>query len=201
MKKSQATVAKHSSATVEHYSPHKIVDAARELMGGTIDLDPASCEQANRDIVRALRFHSKEDDGLAHEWHGTVWMNPPGGRVGNRSLTKMFWSKLVDEWTAERVSQAVFLGFNLEVLQTTQAGCARSCLSFPLCIPKQRIAFLYVDPGEPGLFGPPGSLKVGGSPTHANVLVWLPPSTVLGGGKSDGEHFVEAFSWLGECRT
>lgn len=199
MAASSAQLAKHSSATVEHYTPHRIVDSARAIMGG-IDLDPASCEQANREIVKAPKFFTREDDGLKQRWHGRVWLNPPGGRVGNASLTKMFWAHLVGEYLAHRVEQACFLGFNLEVLQTTQT-CERSVLSFPICIPNKRICFLYVDASEPGLFGAPGSLKVGGGPTHANVIAWLPPRERE---SMRGELAVDlraAYGWLGECRV
>jgi hypothetical protein len=27
--------------------------------------------------VRADTFFAKDDDGLAHEWHGRIWLNPP----------------------------------------------------------------------------------------------------------------------------
>ena len=204
-----AQLAKHSSATPEHYTPHRIVDAARSLMGG-IDMDPATCKQANDEIVRAPLFFTKESDGLLHNWGGRVWLNPPGGKVGNASLTKLFWSKLVDEYLVGRVTQAVFLGFNLEVLQTTQT-CRRSVLSFPICIPAKRIAFLYVDKAEPGLFGAPGALKVGGGPTHANVIAYLPPrlrdpvhARMLDRAEwatAEVERFEDSFRWLGECRT
>lgn len=203
MKTSSAQLAKHSSATVEHFTPHKIVDSARELMGG-IDLDPASCTQANDEIVHAPRFFTRDFDGLRQRWDGRVWLNPPGGKVpkgqvnGNASLTKLFWAKLVDEYLFGSVTQAVFLGFNLEVLQTTQS-CRRSVLSFPICIPSARICFLYVDTLEPGLFGAPGSLKIGGGPTHANVICWLPPHREIERRGDDALRLREHFGWLGEC--
>jgi ParB family chromosome partitioning protein len=192
---SSAQFAKHSSVTTEHYTPHKIVDAARALMGG-IDLDPASCAQANTEIVRAPKIFTAADDGLRHVWEGRVWLNPPGGKQAGASLAKLFWAKLVDEYLAGRVTQACFLGFNLEMLQTTQIACKRSILSFPFCIPSRRIAFLYVDKTEPGLFGAPGSLKVGGGPTHANVVVWLPPTE----GRDFDSVMILHFGWLGQCR-
>jgi len=206
--KSSATLAKHSSASVEHYTPHKIVESARALMGG-IDLDPATCKQANDEIVHAPNYFTKEHDGLARSWSGRVWLNPPGGKIGNDSLAKLFWAKLVDEYLAGDVTQACFLGFNLEMLQTTQLGCARPILSFPFCVPSRRIAFLYVEPLEPGLFGAPGSLKIGGGPTHANVIVFLPPRgrstevaeriSRLEWASADLERFEDCFRWLGQC--
>ena len=195
---SSAQLAKHSSVSVEHYTPHKIVESARALMGG-IDLDPASCAQANAEIVKALRFHTREDSGLDHSWTGRVWCNPPGGKLGNASMAKLFWAKLVEEWSSGRVEQACFLAFNLEMLQTTQLGCGRSILSFPFCVPNRRIAFLYVDPTELGLFGSPGTLKIGGGPTHANVISYLPPNGAAAA--TAVRRFVDVFAWLGECRA
>ena len=43
---------------------------------GKFDLDPcASAENA-----KAPRYFTREQDGIAQEWTGRVWMNPPYGR-------------------------------------------------------------------------------------------------------------------------
>lgn len=65
----------HSSAGVEWYTPSRFVEAAREVLDG-IDLNPASCEQANG-TVKAARFYDVDADGLAHDWPGAVFLNPP----------------------------------------------------------------------------------------------------------------------------
>ncbi|MFB6214860.1 MAG: hypothetical protein ABEI54_03225, partial [Candidatus Bipolaricaulia bacterium] len=55
----------HLSLTNEHFTPPKIVEAARETMGG-IDLDPASCAIANEKLVQAEKFFTEDDNGLFH---------------------------------------------------------------------------------------------------------------------------------------
>jgi hypothetical protein len=92
----------HQSITNEHYTPSIYVEAAREVMNG-IDLDPASCAEAN-EVVRAKHFFSQSQDGLSQEWHGSVWLNPPyGGNAGD------FVAKLKVELAAGRVTEAVVL--------------------------------------------------------------------------------------------
>ena len=67
-----------NSGCVEWYTPKWITDLCAELMGG-IDLDPASCEVANK-FVGAKNFYTKEDDGLHKDWFGNVFMNHPFGK-------------------------------------------------------------------------------------------------------------------------
>lgn len=67
----------HSSESNEWYTPLPFIDAGRELMG-SIDLDPASCEEANL-VVGANKIFTITDDGFAQEWFGNVFLNPPYG--------------------------------------------------------------------------------------------------------------------------
>jgi hypothetical protein len=72
-----AMTARHSSETDEHYTPQAIVESAREALGG-IDLDPASCPEAN-ECVRAAHIFDRGQNGFQREWRGRVFLNPPGG--------------------------------------------------------------------------------------------------------------------------
>lgn len=151
--------ARHSSKSVEWYTPPEVVERARFALGGRIELDPASCELANR-VVRAERFYSA--DGLAQDWTAaTVLLNPPGGKIGNRSQAGAFWARLVQDFEAGRVGRAVFVAFSLEALQTSQTE--RGIFDTPgavVCVPARRLAFV----------SPDGAQK---SPTHANAIVGL----------------------------
>jgi len=64
-----------NTETDEWYTPPQVVDAAREAMGN-IDLDPASCEEANK-TVRATKYYDVAEDGLTLPWEGRIWCNPP----------------------------------------------------------------------------------------------------------------------------
>jgi ParB family chromosome partitioning protein len=92
------------SGEVEWHTPAQIIEAAREVMGGRIDLDPASCETAN-ETVEAARIYTIQDDGLAQPWHGRVFLNPPYAD----KLIGPFVTKLLAEIRSGNVPEAVLL--------------------------------------------------------------------------------------------
>ena len=75
----------HQSAKMkndEWLTPPDIVQAL-----GSFDLDP--CSPINRPWATAARHLTIQDNGLAHEWHGRVWCNPPFGREAVKWLRRM----------------------------------------------------------------------------------------------------------------
>ena len=61
-----------NTGEVEWYTPSAYVEAAREAMG-SIDLDPASCEQAQQ-TIQADKFYTATDDGLSQPCFGNAWL-------------------------------------------------------------------------------------------------------------------------------
>jgi hypothetical protein len=90
-----------TSDSPEWYTPREVIAAAIATLGG-IDLDP--CSNPGTPNVPASRHLTLEDDGLAHGWQGTVYMNPPYGReIGG-------WiEKLATEYAYGNVTAAVAL--------------------------------------------------------------------------------------------
>src|SRR5690242_13605881 len=83
--------------SVEWYTPPALLRAAREVLG-SIELDPASCELANK-TVGASRYYDKQTDGLQQSWHAeTVWLNPPYCKVGAVSNQQCWTNKLIAEY-------------------------------------------------------------------------------------------------------
>jgi ParB family chromosome partitioning protein len=93
----------HGSGCYEWYTPGFIIDLARKVLG-KIDLDPASCETANK-VVEATRYFTEEDDGLVQEWKGRVWLNPPY----LASSIIAFTDKLVHEYLVGNIEAAILL--------------------------------------------------------------------------------------------
>ena len=93
----------HISASGENewYTPSAYIEAARQAMG-SIDLDPASCDLAQK-TVKAGKYYTISDDGLARDWDGNVWLNPPY----SKDLIGKFAEKVVVE--SERFEQAIVL--------------------------------------------------------------------------------------------
>ncbi len=183
------TAARHSCDSPEWYTPSPYVEAARELMGG-IDLDPASHEEAN-ETIKAAHIWTAESNGLRQTWRGRVFLNPPGGKDDDKAgLVGLFWKKLLNEYYghdfyrngAESVSEAIWIGYSLEQLQTLQCIDAdRTPLDFPMCIPNRRIAFVENSAKKVGRMAK--MIAAGkvpnekSQPSHANYVTYLGPNS------------------------
>jgi DNA N-6-adenine-methyltransferase (Dam) len=139
-----------ASTTFECYTPAQYVEAAREVLG-MIDLDPASSAEANK-TIKAARYYHAEDDGLGHDWHGRVWLNPPYGRKHHAA----FAEHLVAQHQVGNVTAAIILlnayGFDAAWFQPLWRG--------ELCFTDHRIKFY------------------GGGPTFGSLFVYLGPDRV-----------------------
>lgn len=120
--------AMHSSAddgegTNEHYTdPETIADLRRVF--GEFDLDPFSCELANK-FVGAKKIYTKPDDesrggGFELPWEGTVLCNPPGGKWKGLSNQRRGWFKFAHEYDMGRSLGGAYVCFSVEFLQVVQ---------------------------------------------------------------------------------
>lgn len=134
----------------EWYTPSVIIEAVREVLGG-IDLDPASCEEA-QETVQAKTFFTEEQNGLNQEWSGRVFLNPPFAHP----TVKYFAEKFLASFEATTVTRGVFLSNACTDTGWWQALAAHG----PVCFPAGRIKFK-------------GPLDQGQSPTLGQALVYL----------------------------
>lgn len=123
----------------EWYTPPQYIEAARDVMG-SIDLDPASSDIANS-IVKASKYYTKEDDGLSHEWHGNVWLNPPYCQPE----IKQFSFAVSEKYRTGEMQQAIVL-----VNNATETAWFQEIMSAAsaICFVKGRIKYLDKT-GEP----------------------------------------------------
>jgi hypothetical protein len=207
-------IAQHSSKSNEAYTPDYIVEASRATLGA-IDLDPASCAEA-QGAVQAGRWFGLEHDGLRRPWfiHDTlssasrVFLNPPGGKLDKVTLepikagpglssAAVWWGKLIAEWQAGNVHSAIFVCFSLAVFRTTQEEeCATpfAPYEFPFCVPRNRINYDKIVDGV--------RVPTKGAPADS-AIVLLPPKQDIADSRYGCEtikRFYDQFSKFGKVR-
>ena len=141
------------SGSPEWWTPAKYIEAARKVMG-RIDLDPASCEAANK-TIKASKFYSLEEDGLnlSFKWNGRIFLNPPYGVIG-----PLFVDRLMKELKNGNVEEAILLVNS----RATDAEWFQPLFDGILCFTDHRIDF-----DIPGLKGKKSSS------THGTCFVYF----------------------------
>jgi phage N-6-adenine-methyltransferase len=121
----------------EWYTPDEYIKAARLVMGD-IDLDPASCVEAQVKIL-ATNYLTKQEDALDNEvaWFGRVWLNPPY----SMPLIKHFVAKLIRQYEIGNTTEAIILTNN-----SSDTGWFHDLLSrYPACFTRGRVQFWRSD--------------------------------------------------------
>jgi phage N-6-adenine-methyltransferase len=150
----------------EWYTPDHLLDKARAVLGG-FDLDPASNDLA-QEKIRATKYFTAEDDGLAQEWHGRVWLNPPYAQP----LIGQFMERLRDEVTVGRCKSAIALTHNYTDTKWFQDTAA---IADAICFTRGRVKF----------YAPSGAIA---APTQGQAFFYF---------GTDVDAFVREFSDVG----
>ena len=143
------------------------IDAVLAVLG-RIDLDPCSSPKAQA-IIRAQGWFraDRAQAALAEAWSGKVFLHPhPNARIG-----RFLVQKLVRDYLADRVSEAIILGNRIDLLRSEPL-----LLSFPFILHIQRLPHWRWDSAEEKL--------VTHSPSFNSVSHYLPAK--------DGSRFDEA---------
>jgi hypothetical protein len=155
-----------NSGVPEWYTPAVYIEAVRVVLGA-IGLDPASSLLAQK-TIQATRFFTLENDGLAHDWRGRVFLNPPY----TSGLVDRFVDKLCVGVARQDITAAILLVNNATDTRWLQRALQ---LANALCFPAGRIRF-YGDEGEKG------------APLQGQVFLYFGPAW---------ECFVERFAHFG----
>jgi len=119
----------YSSKSVEWFTPECYVEAARRVLG-FIDLDPASCKQANA-WINAVCYYTALDNGLTKPWGAsTIWLNPPF------NMSSAFAARMVHDYQLEVFGQGILLCKfvpNYEWFQQLK--------QFPMVVTSKRVSF------------------------------------------------------------
>jgi phage N-6-adenine-methyltransferase len=133
---------KTANTTDEWYTPKEIIDAL-----GCFDLDP--CAPTARLWDTAHHHLTRENDGLAHDWFGRVWLNPPYSRplierfmekmarhnngialLFNRADSKMFQEQVFDEATAILFMRGRVQFYRPDGTRTGTPGCGSVLVAY-----------------------------------------------------------------------
>lgn len=165
------TAGLRQSASNEWYTPLPYIRLVRR-MWGEIDLDPASCEQAQA-YVRANRYFSQEENGLSLDWKAkSVFCNPPYGKVESNGTSVKHWvNKAVEEHEKGNAEEVILL-----LNAFTSSSWFSPLWKYTLCFVEKRIRFVC----------PTNEAAV--QPVHSSVFIYM---------GSNAERFSALFSTHG----
>lgn len=137
----------NSTESDEWYTPKKYVDLVKEVFGGEIDLDPFSCEFAQR-IVQAKHYYTKEQNALEISWAchklagnklvqypARAFCNPPYSCTGDAA------NKLFSEYEQGNIASAILLTNTTITDREWFHKLSRFRNNFAICLVKQRIKY------------------------------------------------------------
>lgn len=152
---------------------------------GRVFVNPpgGSCDNQGRPVVR------KNGARQPCTMTGACGLPAPHTHEGVGSSQRAWWRKLVREWWAGAVEQAIFVSFSIELLQNAQDESPETLtpLDFPICFPRKRVTY-WSEKSD-------GRIAPGLQPTHASMFVYLPPGE---GTVEAVDRFVKAFSPFGK---
>lgn len=163
-----------SQDSEEWYTPEEYIEMARLVMSG-IDLDPATSLIAQQ-WIRATVYYTIADDGLAQPWLGRAWVNPPYTKNGEDSKAEIWSTRLLAEYHAGRVTEAILLVNNKAGYKWFENVWDQALA----CFARDLIRFIRPDGSRPG------KAKVG------SVFFYLGPNTA---------RFAEVFGKIGRVVT
>ena len=169
--------AQHTSKSVEWYTPEEVMRPIRKYLGARF-LDPASCEAANKHLVRASKFFTEDDNALNRQWPKMpVFLNPPGGtRTADEEFptrsSAAAWLLKMGRHMKVTKQRGIYLCFNINMLTTLHA---LGVTFDSIVIPSKRIRFVDAE----------GYQQT--SPPHGNAII----------GWGDQERFKECFDNVG----
>jgi hypothetical protein len=107
-----------SSDSMEWATPQDLFDELDAEFHFTLD---ACANELNHKVAN---YYTVEQDGLAQEWTGTVWMNPPYGRVIGAWMRKAYESSGGGrQLFASYLREQIRLGGMITPLRATSGFC------------------------------------------------------------------------------
>ena len=157
----------NNSGNNEWYTPMYLIEKVKAVLG-TIDLDPASNEFAQKSIGASVYF-TEETNGLDKDWFGNVWLNPPY----SSALIKQFCGKLQFEFESGNTKSFMTITNNATETQWFAALAKASSVSLtflPIAPENDSAALAAIKPMN-NILAAEAKAPIAAMPLIANVFI------------------------------
>jgi hypothetical protein len=125
-------VTEFESTHEEFFTNANIIRLALATMG-SIDIDPASCKEANK-VVQATKFFTRYD--LRQPWYGNLWINPPFGQWdiwSSHIRENLGWGEFEGRAIGNVQQMCIFVTASASTADQFQYGLARYMTAHCVC--------------------------------------------------------------------